>query len=86
MEWGRRGAIGSGVVLDGEAALDTRADVKMAKVLKVLKVLNFPARRRSTRRPATRRVTPSADGTVPRRYPAENAVKKRRTRIDVTLS
>jgi hypothetical protein len=39
--WGRRGAIGLGVVLDGEAALDIRADLKMAKVLKVLKVLNF---------------------------------------------
>jgi hypothetical protein len=38
---GRRGAIGSGVVLDGEVALDISADVKMAKVLKVLKVLNF---------------------------------------------
>jgi hypothetical protein len=39
--WGRRITIGSGVVLDGEAALGSRADLKMAKVLKVLKVLNF---------------------------------------------
>jgi hypothetical protein len=34
--WGRRITIGSSVVRDGEAALDIRADLKMAKVLKML--------------------------------------------------
>jgi hypothetical protein len=39
--WGGRVATGSGIAFDGEAALAIGADVKMAKVLKVVKVLNF---------------------------------------------
>jgi hypothetical protein len=39
--WGGRVAIGSSVALDGEAALAIGTDVKMAKVSKVVKVLNF---------------------------------------------
>jgi hypothetical protein len=38
---GGRDGTGSGVAPDGEAALDIGADLKMVKVLKVVKVLNF---------------------------------------------
>ena len=38
---GERDGTGSGVALDGAAALAIGAGLKMVKVLKVLKVLNF---------------------------------------------
>jgi hypothetical protein len=38
---GGRDGTGSGAALDGEAALDIGASVKMVKVVKVVKVLNF---------------------------------------------
>jgi hypothetical protein len=38
---GGRDSTGSGVALDGAVALAIGADLKMVKVLKVLKVLNF---------------------------------------------